>query len=150
MKIPRSQQPLFDKTNDFMFAMARMEFALKAAGYIKSDGEADWGRFAQVVAPYFENPSERLATAVTYILANPPHKLKYKDGQLTWEEARPPIAMSTGELVLLYLRRVRGNCFQGGDGVEPPENHKPLLKYGTWVIRELLKVALDVKVAFKS
>lgn len=150
MKIPKSQQTLYDKTNDFMFAMARMEYALKAAGYVKNDGEADWGRFAQTVAAYFDAPSERLETAITYILANPPQKLKHRDGQLTWEVARPPITMSTSELVLLYLRRIRGNCFQGGDGVETPENHKPLLKYGTWVIRELLKVALDVKVAFKS
>jgi hypothetical protein len=148
MKVPKSQKPLYEKNAQFLFAMARLEYALKVTGYIKSDGEADWGRFAQGVAPYFEAPSAKVDEAITYLLANPPHKLKFREGQLGWEEARPPIAMPVGELILLYLRRLRSNCFQGSS--DAPTTHKALLKYGTRIIRELLKIAPEVQEAFKS
>lgn len=150
MKIPESQARLYKRTNTFIFAMARLEYAMKVLGYIRSDGEAEWGRFAQTVAPLFDTPSVKLDAALVYLLANPPQKLKLRDGLLFWEEAPPPIAMLTGELVLLYLRRLRRNCFQGGIGTEPPANQNILLKYGTRVIRELLKSAPELKAAFYS
>lgn len=150
MKIPKSQRSLFEVTNDFLFAMARLEYALKITGFLKSDGEADWVQFAQSVSSSFDAPSEKLQVAATYLLENPPQKLKLREGQLTWEEARPPIAMAVPELVLLYLRRLRGNCFHGGKGIGEPAHQKELLKHGIRVVSELLKVVPPIKEAFYS
>lgn len=150
MKVPNSQKTLYKRTSTFLFAISRLEYAMKSVGFIRSDGEAEWGRFAEWVAPLFETPSEKLLAASTCLLENPPQKLKLRDGILIWEEARPPIAMATGDLVLLYLRRLRRNCFQGGEGTEPAPEQRLLLKCGTRIVRELLRGIPDIEVAFYS
>lgn len=98
---------------------SRMEYALKAAGYLKSENgpaEAHWQNLASDIDARFQ---ERVASdvelrqAVEYVLSFPPKKQMARDGVLEWVDV-PPVANTETGKMLLYLARVRNNLFHGG------------------------------------
>lgn len=103
----------------FFTEFARMEYALKAAGYLRrSDGnaEASWMKFADAVADDFERERqvhEPLDIAVREFLESPPKKQIVQNWILSWAAA-PPVGQSDMETLLLYVCRVRNNLFHGG------------------------------------
>jgi hypothetical protein len=115
----------------FFKTFARFEYALKAAGYHKGDGNAkpDWDRFAQSIDSCFEQPlSDALAAAVKFLIETPPKRQVLVDGKLEWEEAREEGPDS--RKLSIYIRRVRNNLFHGGKFNGhwfSPERSEPLM-----------------------
>ena len=94
----------------------RFEYALKAMGYHRGDGDAlpDWDRFAQSVEAIFrEHPTQQFEAAVKYLVDNTPKKQIIKDGKLEWKASYSE-AESIAVRVILYIRHVRNNLFHGG------------------------------------
>lgn len=102
----------------FFKTFARIEYALKAAGYRRTDKraglQADWGRFADSVHAVFSVPqSDRLKAAIRYLTDQPPRKQAVRGDALEWVNSSPR-AESEADLVLKYVRQVRNNLFHGG------------------------------------
>jgi len=137
----------------FFKMFSRTEYALKASGFNKGNGQADadWEKFAAVVLPLVESPqTSELATAIDYILKHPPKKQMIKDGQLVWEDCKPS-AQSEADLLLLYVRRVRNNLFHGGKfngNWFAPERNEKLLRCSLIVLAETREYVADVKDAY--
>lgn len=104
---------------EFFVDFARMEYALKAARYLKRTNgraEASWEAFAASIDPAFVVQRENdgvLRAAVEGILAEPPKKQIVIDSRLSWSAVAPQ-ADSETDLLLHYVRRVRNNLFHGG------------------------------------
>ena len=99
---------------ELFWSFARVEGALKAAGFLKKlngPAEADWDRFAQSITGALEADS-RLATAIAYMRQHPPMKQMARNGQLRFERAAVN-GNSTQELIAC-VKRVRNNLFHGG------------------------------------
>jgi hypothetical protein len=99
----------------FFKMFARFEYALKAAGFHRGDGEAkpNWDDFAKIVNDIFDNTQNKLLKeSITYMLHTPP-KIQYlRNGLLEWQDR--PVKGDTAHKLLLYIRRVRNNLFHGG------------------------------------
>ena len=137
---------------------ARFEYALKAAGFHKGEGDAkpDWRRFAEVeeVVRLFEKPQDQeLAEAIKYMNEHPPKKQVIENGVLTWS-GRPPCASCRAELILLYVCRVRNNLFHGGkfssNGWDTPERTSMLLEHSLTILRTCLDASPKVNEAYWS
>jgi hypothetical protein len=134
---------------------ARFEYALKAAGYHKGEGNAepDWSKFAASVSSLFENPSDpSLSEAISYILSHPPKKQLIIGGSLAWSEVEPT-ANIQADLVLQYVRRVRNNLFHGGkfnDRWFEPERSELLLKHCLTILNACRNASQDVRKAYKG
>ena len=104
---------------DLFREFARMEYALKAAGFLKrpdGNAEANWADFAAKIHTAFEVKRQRdsaLRDAVDGLLAAPPMKQVVTNGVLGWSTTPPQAALQT-DLLLNYVRRVRNNLFHGG------------------------------------
>jgi hypothetical protein len=107
---------------DFMIVFARFEYALKRAGYYRSDGntlQPDWDAFAKRLAT---STHADLLKAGETILKNPPSKEAVTNGSWTWADIRVTNAANDLERLLLYVRRIRNNLFHGGKF--PPDQPK--------------------------
>lgn len=104
---------------ELFVAFARMEYALKAAGFLKrpdGNAEANWEAFAAAIQDEFEVKRQHDAAvrdAAEGLLAAPPNKQIVTNGVLSWSEVQPQAASET-DLLLQYVRRVRNNLFHGG------------------------------------
>lgn len=131
---------------------ARIEYALKAAGFHNGEGKAsaDWNKFACSVKGLLEHDST-IAEAVKYMKEQPPKMQVVRDGLLKWEVAAPD-ASDTHEL-LLCVRRVRNNLFHGGKFNEhwfEPERSVPLLRHSLSILDACLRSSQQLNEAFKS
>ena len=92
---------------------ARVEYALKAAGFHYGEGEAkpNWDKFSSSVGGLLEK-DPAIAAAIKYMIEKLPKKQVIRNQLLEWEEAIPN-ASKTHE-ILLCVRRVRNNLFHGG------------------------------------
>lgn len=94
-----------------------MEYALKAAGFLKNaqrHAEADWKRFAAEIEVRLAAVKEvKLQGAIDFLLKEPPKKQVNINNVLGWETT-PPGAANQTELLLRYVCRVRNNLFHGG------------------------------------
>lgn len=135
---------------------ARFEYALKAAGFHKGDGKADpdWQAFALSIDSALVNPqTPELKAAIDYITQQPPMKQVIKDGLLEWDSSIPTNAKSQGDLILLYVRRVRNNLFHGGKFNGhwfAPQRSKELLQNSLTILQVCLNESPQVKNAFDS
>ncbi len=134
---------------------ARFEYALKATGFHKGDGnaEADWLAFAASVNGHFEViDDEALAQAVAYIGAHPPKKQIVKDGLLGWDEGLPQTDLEA-DRILIYVRRVRNNLFHGGKFNGrwfAPERSAILLRHSMTILRGCIDASPAVREAFEQ
>lgn len=119
-KRPISEDPALDEAAlNLFWLFARMEYALKAVGFLRvadGDAQADWDQFATSIDQRFwarEAEDKLLADAVAYILHEPPKKQVAEAGSLYWRTIVPTSASKTGVL-LKYVARIRNNLFHGG------------------------------------
>jgi hypothetical protein len=102
---------------EFFRTFSRMEYALKAAGFMvenRRNAEADWGLFATAIGnALVDENSDAVREAVAYIRKNPPKKQVNIRGLIQWDKT-PPRAANDTELILRYVCRVRNNLFHGG------------------------------------
>lgn len=105
---------------DFLATFARMEYALKAAGYANGDEnrvEAAWDRFANDIDPALCALAERdasLKESVSYLLGNPPRKQVLRGGTLEFIDQRIDRNQTKTQQALLMIRTTRNNLFHGG------------------------------------
>ena len=131
-------------TISFFAVFSRFEYALKRAGYLRSnsvDAQADWPRLARELGHSFLM-RVRASGEVTTLMSGPPKKQVITDGALGWE-TMPPIG--TAKDLFLAVRRVRNNLFHGGKYATRPE---PDMSRNESLIREatrLLEIALDAR-----
>ncbi|MDX1919052.1 MAG: hypothetical protein SFT81_07960 [Candidatus Caenarcaniphilales bacterium] len=90
---------------EFFQKYAKLECALKRAGYLKKGGnvQADWTGFTQKIKFSIDDICDR----VHYILKHPPKKQIRKYNTLEWEEDEEK------DLIKL-TQRIRNNLFHGG------------------------------------
>jgi hypothetical protein len=134
---------------------ARMEYALKAAGYHQGDGDAkpDWDRLGRECDTYLrEHVSPDLRAAIEYILEEPPQKQVIEKGQLEWKQVLAH-GQTQGEQLLVYVRRVRNNLFHGGKFNGhwfTPERNEPLLRHSLAVLCACLEACPVINGAFRQ
>lgn len=133
---------------------ARFEYALKAAGYlVNRDGDAkpNWTAFAITVEHAIDGPVPgEFREAIDYLLTNPPKKQVARNGVLQWEEPGEA-TNSISDQVLLHVRRVRNNLFDGGKFNGKwfePERSEELIRYSLAVLKSALAKADDVRSAY--
>ncbi len=124
----------------FTFAFARMEYALKNAGFFLVDERhavsADWDRFALKTNDLEETATGELAKAVAYLYENPPMVERERRGQIDFE-APARQGRSNAELCRM-VRRVRNNLFHGGK-VPYHDRDERLVRCSLEVLRALLE-----------
>lgn len=127
--------PLDELAFEMFTVVARMEYALKAAGFrpeVDGDAKADWVAFGNSIHAEFSDAvqmRENLSGAVSYLTAQPPRKQTIVGGELAWADA-PPTAPTETATILLYVNRVRNNLFHGGKfgpSWDNPERSQELL-----------------------
>lgn len=151
--MPRGQIEDLEKLSVELFRkFARMEYALKAAGFHNGEGKAEpnWDKFACTVQGMLEH-DEKAAEAIKYMKGQPPKKQIVRNGLLEWEVAMPD-ANETHEL-LLCVRRVRNNLFHGGKFNGhwfAPERSETLLRHSLSIIEACLRLSPELNGAFHS
>ncbi|WP_207774702.1 hypothetical protein [Sphingosinicella sp. YJ22] len=155
---PFSDLPELDEIAHRMFRQfARMEYALKAAGYLKrEDGraEANWSAFAADIDEGLRNAfieDAEVFAAVAYIGLKPPKKQMVRKGALYWRET-PPEATTASGVLLMYVSRVRNNLFHGGkfsNGWLDPERSRNLLRHCLTILDCCLRLSDRVRDAFE-
>lgn len=102
---------------DFFMIFARAEYALKEAGFVRSDKGKPvirWDEFAEKIGRSLLDSSEPAVTkAIKYLAENPPARQVVKDGSLTWQprtsgDPRDPV------FLIRSVTTVRNNLFHGG------------------------------------
>lgn len=144
----------------YMVVYSRFEYALKRSPkyvYRKGNGvSADWVRFIEDIKPLFDQErTNDLATAVTYLLENPPQvqtldenkHLKFVDHPSTYQGA---VALRLYNCV----RIVRNNLFHGGKYPDAPRSDtardSKLLRYCHIVLEEFLSHDQTVRDIFEE
>ena len=128
----------------FLATFSRMEYALKASGYLQNvnDAHPDWDRFAADIRVEFEEIDDGdFRTAVKYLREEPPCKQIVQDGQLTFVD-RPADGQPVAHQVLLMVRRVRNNLFHGGKyspaSEANPGRDRALIEYSLIVLEHCI------------
>lgn len=141
---------------EFFRMFSRMEYALKATGYLvpsQRNAEADWTKFAIDIHENFANiATEQLGKATTFLLTEPPKKQINNNGVVEWDPT-PPDAKNQTHLLLRYVCRIRNNLFHGGKFNGrwfEPERSGPLIQEGIEVLSACLQVSEKVNAAYHS
>lgn len=132
---------------NFFRIFARLEFALKRAGFLKNYDrvEVDWNSFAESINAQFQaafDESQDFKLAVDFIEEDPPRKLvKALDTTLSpicWRIV-PPNQGDRLKDLLVYIRRIRNNLFHG-------EKQSALLGGNSTTVRddELLRKSITI------
>jgi hypothetical protein len=104
-----------DLTVEFLGTFARLEYALKRAGYVLGDEKrvsADWDRLGRELALLDTATLAPLIGCCQYLQSHPPMKQVLEQKQLVWKIRGT--AGSQVEDILLSVRTVRNNVFHGG------------------------------------
>ena len=142
---------------EFLGNFARCEYALKGSGFARGNAnsvEADWDAFARAVDWHFrrvDDPAFR--AAVDFLLSEPPRKQVLRDGHVRWKEAPPDRNLPKAQQVLLMVRRVRNNLFNGAKVWSPEYGNRArdihLLKAGLTVLRHCIPLNAHVRGAYE-
>lgn len=137
----------------FFLIFSRFEYALKQAGFRKSDrrAEANWDCFSDrinVDLPSRKNKYDEFRNAIDYLNGCPPRIqiVKERNGTklLDWKSSKP--TGSEARVLTEYIRRVRNNLFHGGKIPFDPKCDIPLINYATTVLKHLLELESASKV----
>lgn len=141
---------------EFFRMFSRMEYALKATGYLvpnRRNAEADWTRFAIAIHKRFEIiDTEQLRKETAFLLREPPKKQTNNNGVVEWDPT-PPDAKNQTDLLLHYVRRIRNNLFHGGKFNGrwfEPERSGPLIHVGIEILSACLQASEEVSVEYHS
>ncbi|MCX7184256.1 MAG: hypothetical protein NTW90_03285 [Nitrosospira sp.] len=140
---------------EFFRVFSRMEYALKAAGYNKGDGnaKANWYEFAIAIEEIVKNPpSPELERAISFIFNAPPKKQIIVSRNLEWE-ATEPNTKSRAYKLLQYVCRIRNNLFHGGKFNGhwfEPERSEPLLRHSLTILTACVEATPEVNRAYNG
>lgn len=106
----------------FFATFSRFEYALKRAGFVRSDGynnaSADWQRFARKKGnALFDDTTDReFVEARSFLLQEPPQKqvVATTDRSVRWQANTKRSEEGDAEYLLRLVRDVRNNLFHGG------------------------------------
>ena len=100
---------------DFFVTFARVEYALKRAGYVSKNGRPTirWNEFAKDIESKLLNSTDvSVRQAIKYLQQHPPKKQVMNDGELVFQE--PESASSDSQFVIDAVKTVRNTLFHGG------------------------------------
>lgn len=101
-----------------MVTFSRMEYALKAAGYVLGNEqkiESDWDRFANEIHEQFSQiETQEIMEAKIFLLSNPPRKQVLKNAQLFFQNQIVDHHQRNTQQLIRFVRTVRNNLFHGG------------------------------------
>jgi hypothetical protein len=144
-----------DLATHFLGVFARIEYALKAAGFVAGTAarvNADWRTFATTVSGNFQRQaSAELDAAVGYLLNAPPLVQALQGGVLSWVPLQFHQGASELERLLLCVRTVRNNLFHGGKffpNPNDPERDMRLVAASLHVLEAAYSLDPGVKKAF--
>lgn len=131
---------------------ARIEYALKAAGFHHGEGEAkpNWDSFASSVSGKLEN-DPAISAAIEYMSKRPPKKQVIQNSLIKWEY--PPHNTNITHEILQCVRRVRNNLFHGGKfnyNWFAPERSKKLILHSINILDACLRASPTLKEAFEN
>jgi hypothetical protein len=122
-----------DLVTEFFMRFARMEFALKAAGFARAGRNdsihVEWDEFADSIEQGLTGvAAPEIIAAREYLLVKPPRKQVIEDGVIQWR-ARGRDGESEARFLIRCITTVRNNLFHGGKEVvgEPVERNARLL-----------------------
>lgn len=149
-----------DRLLEFILTFARVEYALKASGFLQSreEGEGarpDWPCFQKSLRSTFRSDARpELRAACEYLLRNPPHREVVSSDGLEWEPGPPSDDLPDPEVdkVLQCVRRVRNNLFHGGKfSTDPgsPGRDVDLIDNSLVVLRAVARLG-SIKKAYES
>lgn len=142
-----------------LFEFARMEYALKAAGYLVREvgrAEPNWDAFANSITDdllLLRQKDGRVAAAIDRMIARPPRQQMAGPEGLYWQEPSAPRSNDDMVWVLLCVRRVRNNLFHGGKFNErwfEPQRSSVLIQDSLILLRACRQVSEDVAAAFEK
>lgn len=151
-----------DLITRFFLVFSRFEYALKRAGYVRSneDGyaEADWAAFGRSVRRlYNRDRSPALSEATEYLLSNPPKRQAVGAARtLVWEDLERREEQTDIGWLLVIVRTVRNNLFHGGKYPMPygylqePARDATLLKHTLTVLEACLGWERNVRNHFTA
>ncbi len=137
----------------FFYQFSRLEFALKANGYIKTIGhikrvEPDWDRFVYNIKADFKASNFQIKDSLQYYFNNPPKVLIQKDNTLSWHQF-PRDAARTVENIFIFIRRIKDNLFCGditeGRQFAAPCNDIMLLEHGIAIMDYVAEIYPKLK-----
>lgn len=150
---------------DFFLTFARLELALKSAGFFQHhpwpdltdppDASPDWDKFAVSLRNVFrKDVNSNLSTACEDIVLNPPWREVICNDSLLWRADPPPQGLTPVESLLLSIRRLRNNLFHGasfnsvqGYDFRTTEN---LLKASVVVLKECVRLSPAVQKEYED
>jgi len=146
-------EELHNIASEFFRAFSRAEYALKASGFHRGDGnaEANWDAFSKEVSELIKNPEDdALAKSIAFILESPPKKQVIVNGAIEWSDANPNNPCPSHNL-FIYIRRVRNNLFHGGkfnDRWFAPERSEQLINSSITVLNHCIDHVSSVNEAY--
>jgi hypothetical protein len=144
--------------NEFIFRFARFEYALKRAGYLRTDKkypEVDWKHFVESLSTNIEPTSNPgLSRAKHYLEQNPPRRQVVRQGQLDWSTIERESNESDIAWLLRAVRTVRNNLFHGGKfstgPISDPSRDTELLQSAVIILKEIVNSDSSVARHFKE
>jgi len=126
---------------DFFYRFARLEYALKASGFVKGrpDAAPNWGRFVVKHADAY-----KVTGAAAELMTEPPLAQVVIEGtnDMAWKPVDLSKCRSELAMVVRLLKTMRNNLFHGGkkgpEGWSQPLRMTQLLNCGVVVIEELV------------
>jgi len=138
----------------FFIIFSRFEYALKRAGYFKSDKnngvKPDWDRFASGLKEHFNySVNKELTCSIDYLKNKPPLRQILKNNEFGWEDTgddqRQPLII----MLICYIKRVRNNLFHGGKfplrPIEETARDCLLLNSSLTILNECLRLSPIVR-----
>ena len=131
---------------------ARIEYALKAAGFHYGEGDAkpNWDMFASSIDGVLEKDTS-ITMSIKYMSESPPKKQVIRKDLLEWET--PKHHTNKTHEILLCVRRVRNNLFHGGKFNGhwfKSERSKELLQHSLCILDACLRASSKLKEAFDN
>lgn len=148
----RPGHPALDELGvDLFYKFARIEYALKAAGFHSGEGttaQPNWDAFALKHGDaMLGDPA--IADTIKFMTAYPPKSQIIEQGHLKWCDVRPN-GNAAIEL-LLCVRRVRNNMFHGGkfnDHWLDPQRSQTLIEHTLRVLDACLRASEPLSRAY--
>jgi hypothetical protein len=147
----------------FFATFSRFEYALKRAGFVRSDvynnALADWQRFARKKGNTLldDITDRKFVEARSFLLQEPPQKqvVTATDKRLRWQANPKRSEEGDAEYLLRLVRDVRNNLFHGGKYPDRPVSERRLrnsmlLEACVTILEKCLSLDDDVKHFFED
>lgn len=146
----------------FFVVFSRFEYALKRAGFVRSDTHNNalphWSRFAREKGDALldDTTDREFIEARDFLLRAPPQRqIVAEDGSLQWQANTRRSGESDARYLLRLVRDVRNNLFHGGKYPNQAVSGKrlrnsELLRAGVTILEKCLLLDADVKRFFEE